>query len=89
MTVSRLPSPSPNPRRKCVSKECGRLTWAWEQAKLQWNMRSSAGLDFLHDPSGAGASAWVEGVLRVGWWSLVVAISVTVFVFGAVIGGLK
>ena len=77
------------PGSRIVQQECSRWVWAWEQVKLQWHMWRGTGPDVHQDSDAPGLPAWVQGALRLGWWGMVVAVSVTVFVFGALIGGLK
>jgi hypothetical protein len=60
------------------SQECGRLVWAWEQLRLQWNLSQADDVQ-----------PWTTSVLRLGWWSMVAVATASVFCFGAIIGGLK
>jgi len=73
-------------RSDLVEQECSRVTWAWEQVRLQWHMVRLPRFDL----AGAEDSLpWVKGVARVGWWGMVAVITASVFFFGAVVGGLK
>jgi len=74
------------PRSEFVQQECNRLTWAWEQIRLQWNMSRGPWFDLTFSEDGL---PWVRGALRVGWWGMVALVTASVFFFGAIVGGLK
>jgi hypothetical protein len=75
-----------------AEQECGRLAWAWERITLWWQIWTAPKDDDSEpaaSPSGDGLLPWVKGVLVVGWWSVVAVAIVSVFFFGAFVGGLK
>jgi len=73
-------------RPEFVEQECNRVMWAWEQVRLQWHMVRLPRFDLAVSED---SLPWIKGVVRVGWWGMVALITASVFVFGAVVGGLK
>lgn len=69
-----------------AQQECNRIVWAWEQVRLRWDTwRVGESVS----QSTAETLPWVKGVLRVGWWGVVAVVVVSIFFFGAIIGGFK
>jgi hypothetical protein len=83
-------APAPASEEKSDSvfaeQECNRLVWAWEQLRLQWHTWR-----FAEDVSESSDDLlpWVRKALRVGWWGVVAVVAVSVFFFGAIVGGFK
>jgi hypothetical protein len=67
-----------------AEQECNRLVWAWQQLWLYLQTWDSA-----DDSSAGGMVLWVRRVLLVGWWGVVAVAVVSVFFFGALVGGFK
>jgi len=67
-----------------AQQECNRLVWAWQQLWLYLQT-----WDLAEDSSGGGMVLWVRRVLLVGWWGVVAVAVVSVFFFGALVGGFK
>jgi hypothetical protein len=75
------------PEAVFAGQECNRLTWAFEQVKLRWdrwNLRQE-------EPSllPENITPWVRGLLVVGGWSVGAVVAVSLFFFGALVGGFK
>ncbi len=68
-------------------QECGPLAWAMERLRLR--------LDRTHRPDDESfetveeAMPWLRGLLVVGGWSAGAVVAVSLFFFGALVGGYK
>ncbi len=67
-----------------ADQECNRLVWAWQQFWLYLQT-----WDLAEDTSAGATVLWVRRVLLVGWWGAVAVAVVSVFFFGALVGGFK
>lgn len=69
-----------------AQQECNRLEWAGEQLRLRlptWRLS----LD-LSEPF-EDSIPWLRGLLRLGLWGVVAVLIVSIFFFGAIVGGFK
>jgi hypothetical protein len=69
-------------------QECGPFSWAAEKFKLRID-RSRLWEDDETFESLAEAMPWLRGVLVVGGWSAGAVVAVSLFFFGALVGGYK
>ena len=67
-----------------ADQECNRFVWAWQQFWLYVNT-----WDPTEVSSMGGPVLWVRRAIVVGWWGVVAVAVVSVFFFGALVGGFK
>jgi hypothetical protein len=75
------------PAAEVVEQECGPLAWAFEKIRLRfdrWSVPDDEPLETLED-----SIPWLRGVLVVGGWSAGAVVAVSLFFFGALVGGFK
>jgi hypothetical protein len=75
------------PETEVAEQECGPLAWAFEKLKLRLDRLSVPDDEPLE--SIENAIPWLKGVLVVGGWSAGAVVAVSVFFFGALVGGFK
>ena len=78
---------SAQPEQDLDGQECNRFTWALEKLKLRldrWTLANDEPSEPLEN-----MTPWVRGVLMVGGWGVGAVVTVSLFFFGALVGGFK
>jgi hypothetical protein len=75
------------PNTEMAEQECGPFAWGFERLRLRldrWRVPDDEPLESIEN-----SIPWLKGVLVVGGWSAGAVVAVSLFFFGALVGGYK